>query len=61
MPDPDHKTRSQAEHGRALAQIVRYSVSTQYDASIVHRTEEAIQRSRELLEATKHQILPPRR
>lgn len=59
MPDPDHRPLSSAEYGRVLAQIVRHSVSTEYDASIVHRTEEAIKRSRELLEATDHQVLRP--
>jgi hypothetical protein len=29
-----------------------------YDREIIRRTWQAIQRSRELLEATKHQVLP---
>jgi hypothetical protein len=59
MYDPDHTTHSQAEYGRVLAQTVRYSVSIENDAYIVRRTEEAVQRSRELLEATKHQVRAP--
>ena len=60
MHDPDHTTHSRAEYGRIVAQTVCHSVSTEYDAFIVHRTEEAIQRSRELLATTKHKVLRPR-
>ncbi|CAO4185461.1 hypothetical protein [Methylorubrum populi] len=55
MPDPDHKTYSQAEYGSGSVQIVRYSMPTEYDVFIINRTQEAIQRSRELLKSTSHQ------
>ncbi len=52
MPDPDHEPLSKAEQYRILIQNV------QYDEGLVQRTLELIERSRALLEETKHQVLP---
>ena len=49
------------EHEQALARIPRRALLIEYDRTIIQNTRNAIQRSRELLEATKHQVLPPGR
>ncbi len=49
------------EHEQALARIARRALLIEYDRTIIQNTRNAIQRSRELLEATKHQVLPPSR
>lgn len=55
MPDPNHEPLSQAEQGIVLIQ------NAQYEEGIDQRTLELIERSRALLEETKHQILPTNR
>jgi hypothetical protein len=59
MPDPDHKPLTRAEYGRVLVHIAGRAMLTEYDRSIIRNARQVIQRSRELLEATKHQVRPP--
>jgi hypothetical protein len=59
MPPWLYRPLSSAEHERALAKIVRRAALLEYDRSIIQSARQAIQRSRELLDATKHQVIPP--
>jgi hypothetical protein len=50
---------SRADRDRVLIQIARRTALAEYDRRIIENTQQIIQRSRELLERTKHQVLPP--
>jgi hypothetical protein len=50
---------SPAEHEQARARIARRAMMTEFDRGIVQNARQAIQRSRELLEVTKHHVRQP--
>ena len=50
---------SRAEYGDGLIRITRNASLAGYDAALIQNALRAIQRSRELLEATKYQVRPP--
>jgi hypothetical protein len=50
---------SRAEYGDGLIRITRNASLAGYDAALIQNAVRAIQRSRELLEATKYQVRPP--
>lgn len=57
---PPSRPVYQAEYDRKLAQIIaQRAVLAEDDRKMVQNTQQAIQRSRELLEATKHLVIPP--
>lgn len=49
-----YRPLSPAEHQAAVAQFPRRSMIAEYGWNIVQKTRKAVQRSRELLDATKH-------
>jgi hypothetical protein len=42
-----------------FAPIPCHAALDEYDREIIRRTQQAIQRSRQLLQSTKHQVSPP--
>jgi hypothetical protein len=44
---------------RAFARMARRAAVAEYDRGMIRNAGQLIQRSRELLEATKHQVRPP--
>ncbi|MGH1571019.1 hypothetical protein ACRAWG_10425 [Methylobacterium sp. P31] len=56
MTPLQHLLLSVAEHDRVLAEANRRAMTSEFDARVVRNARQAIQRSRELLEATKHQV-----
>lgn len=60
MPLGVFRPLSPAEHEQAVARIARRAMLIEYDRTIIKNSRQAIQRSRELLEATKHQVPRPR-
>jgi hypothetical protein len=59
MPLNLFRPLSPAEHDAALLKIARRAMLIEYDRTIIQNARQAIQRSRELLEATEHQVRPP--
>lgn len=55
MPYPDHEPLSQAKQGRVLIH------NPHYDEGIIQKTLELIERSRALLEETRHLVSPQSR
>jgi predicted thioredoxin/glutaredoxin len=49
---------ARADYDRALARMARRAALAEHDRRIVQYTQQVIRRSRELLEETKHQVLP---
>ncbi|MCJ2021551.1 hypothetical protein MKK84_29750 [Methylobacterium sp. E-065] len=56
MPLSVFRPLTAAEHEQALA---RRAVLAEYDRRLIQQAQQAIRRSRELLEMTKHQVFPP--
>lgn len=56
MPPDVFRPLSPADHQQSLVWIARRAMLIEYDKTIIKNSRLAIQRSRELLEATKHQV-----
>ncbi|MBB2964725.1 hypothetical protein FHU13_005143 [Methylobacterium sp. R2-1] len=56
MPPYIDRPFSLADLESNFAQITRYAAMNEHDRAIVRNAQQAIQRSRDLLEATKHQV-----
>lgn len=59
MPLSTFELLAADEYEQALRRIARRDALAEYNRGIIRDSREAIRRSRELLEATKHQVCPP--
>lgn len=58
MPLNVFRPLSPAEHHAAFLKIARRAMLIEYDRAIIQNAQNMIQRSRELLDETKHQVIP---
>ena len=59
MTPLQHLILPRSEHDKGLAEPTRRAMISEFDQRIIRNAQEAIERSRELLEATKHQVRGP--